>query len=142
MTEDEVKAIREQIKELIESLPLIERGSYDVLMMSIDLQQEITALINQKTDATSTAVVNDKLDLAFKKQKGLDQLISLNKKTREIWDEITPDQQQDMQQRGASLRRVIKYKKEKEIKDAITTAQELAASGGENTPDLHGATEE
>lgn len=124
LTPDEIHEVREQINDLLEQLPFHERGDYDVFLLAVDLQQELSALIRRKSDqATDAATIQALIDASLKKQKGLEQLQSIADTIRSVWTKLTAAQQADVSSKGFAIKTIMQQKN-KDIEDAIRTANE------------------
>lgn len=138
MITEEIQAIKAQINELLDQLPLSERGDYDAFLLAIDLQAELSALIQRKEEKNSE-VIQMLIDTALKKQKGLEQLMALNETVKKIWGSLTEGQKDTIGMKGFSIRSVLKKQKQDKINDAIRISNETTGANtteGQDNPGI------
>lgn len=102
-----VDEIKDQIRALLAQLPMNEGGQERAVLLSYQLQEELLEVLS-----SDGAGVKEKVTEIGERQKALDLLIEINRKTKELYEGLTDKSKEVTNLKGIGIRKHIRRKNE------------------------------
>lgn len=123
---EEIKKVKDKILELIELLPGSDHTDYEALILAMEIQSDLTALL-KRNDGTSKDIEHE-IDRARKKKEALTDLLAMNDTVDKLRLKLKPEVSKEMAQQSSGIKKYMKHRSTQGINERQTIRNNAAAA--------------